>query len=65
MGGNQLKKIRQAIDELKQSINNISKNEGIMLNTVFQCQHMKTGDHHLYDEVDDAFFAAKEGGSNK
>lgn len=38
--------------ELKKQIKVISLSEGIIQNTLFSCEQMKRGKHHLFDELE-------------
>jgi len=50
-GERQLKMIRTALVKLKNQIRDSSLNEGVIQNTLFSCSQMRSGKHHLYDDV--------------
>lgn len=50
--------------ELKKQIKEISLNEGVIQNTLFSCEHMKRGKHHLFDELDNGGLKVEESNSN-
>jgi len=51
-GQRQLKKLKASIVQIKESIKEYSLNEGMLQNTLFNCNYMTKGRHHLYDEIE-------------
>ena len=53
-GQRQLKRLKAALGALKQSLKDLTLNEGILSSTLFSCAaRAKTGKHHLFDELDE------------
>jgi hypothetical protein len=51
---------------MKVQVRNLTRNEGVMLSTLFGCGGMRHGNHHLYDELDaDADADGKPGGKEE
>jgi hypothetical protein len=51
-GQRQLKKVKASLGKIKQELKEFSLNEGIVANALFSCSYMKSGKHHLFDELD-------------
>ena len=50
-GERHLKLVKTAMVKLKKDIKDSSLNEGVVLNTLFSCNQMRNGKHHLYDDA--------------
>lgn len=50
-GSGQLARQKQALVKLKVQVRQLTRNEGVMLSTLYGCGGMRHGNHHLYDEI--------------
>jgi hypothetical protein len=51
-GSGQLARQKQALVKLKLQVRQLSRNEGVMLSTLYGCGGMRHGNHHLNDEIE-------------
>lgn len=47
-----MKRLKASIVQIKSSIKEYNLNEGVLQNTLFSCNYMKKGRHHLFDEIE-------------
>lgn len=52
-GQGHLVKLKAQLKELKAQTKEFSLNEGVMACTLFSCNGMRNGNHHLYDDLNE------------
>ena len=50
-GGGHLRKLKTRLFKLRQQVEELTRTEGILYQTLFSCAGMRQGKHHLYDEI--------------